>query len=51
MVNYRVQWMQGGKKRTSAVSYDLPSAEDRKRALEAEGTATDINIVQVQPGQ
>ncbi|MEU3904181.1 hypothetical protein AB0F20_10215 [Streptomyces goshikiensis] len=42
MINYRVRWVQDGRKRTLAVSYDLPSAEDRRRALEAE---------KVQPGQ
>ncbi|WP_329126137.1 hypothetical protein [Streptomyces sp. NBC_01353] len=47
---YRVKWTHGGKERTSVVSYDLPSANDRKTQLEAEG-ATDIDIVKVKPGE
>lgn len=52
MDNYRVKWVRGcdGRPMVSAVSYDMPSAEHRQAALEAEG-ATDIAIVKVQPGQ
>jgi hypothetical protein len=50
MVNYRVEWTQDGRRRTSAVSYDDASAKGRKADLEAAG-ATDIEIVQVKPGE
>ncbi|MER6616327.1 hypothetical protein [Streptomyces xantholiticus] len=50
MVNYRVQWIENGESRTSAVSYDLPSAEHRKERLEAAG-ATEVEIVPVKPGE
>ncbi|MFJ2752788.1 hypothetical protein [Streptomyces sp. NPDC087297] len=52
MDNYRVKWVRAsdGRPMVSAVSYDLPSAEHRKTALETEG-ATDIEIVKVRPGQ
>lgn len=52
MVNYRVKWARPRDRQpqVSGVSYDLPSAEHRRAALEAEG-ATDIEIVKVKPGQ
>lgn len=52
MVNYRVKWVRArdGKTMVSMVSYDQPSAEQRKADLEAEG-ATDIKIVKVRPGE
>ncbi|MFE5514007.1 hypothetical protein ACFQ9J_26085 [Streptomyces sp. NPDC056529] len=52
MVNYRVKWVRArdGKTMVSTVSYDQPSAEQRKADLEAEG-ATDIKIVKVRPGE
>lgn len=52
MENYRVTWVRAEDSRpmVSGVSYDRPSAEHRKAALEAEGAA-DIEIVKVKPGQ
>ncbi|WP_328484898.1 hypothetical protein [Streptomyces zaomyceticus] len=52
MVNYRVKWVRArdGKTMVSTVSYDQPSAEQRKADLEAEG-ATEIKIVKVRPGE
>ncbi|GGU62248.1 hypothetical protein [Streptomyces lavendofoliae] len=50
MVSYRVEWTQDGRRRTSVVSYDEPSAKGRKADLEAAG-AVDVVIVRVKPGE
>ncbi|MFD7026493.1 hypothetical protein ACFWAR_00430 [Streptomyces sp. NPDC059917] len=52
MDNQRVKWVRAedGRPMVSGVSYDRPSAEQRKTALEAEG-AKDIEIAKVKPGQ
>jgi hypothetical protein len=50
MISFRVRWTKDGKQHVSAVSYDRPSAEDRKAQLEAFGAA-DVDIVPVKPGE
>ncbi|MFJ5142996.1 hypothetical protein [Streptomyces sp. NPDC088707] len=49
MQNYKVQWTQDGRKRESQVSYDKPSAEDRKVRLEKQDDVSDVIIVPVAP--
>jgi hypothetical protein len=50
MVSFRVEWNQDGRRHSSAVSYDEPSAKSRRADLDAAG-ATEIEIVQVKPGE
>ncbi|MFM9373222.1 hypothetical protein [Streptomyces sp. Da 82-17] len=50
MTNWMLTWTgPDGKRRLSAVSYDKPSAEHRRRRLEDEG-CTDIDIIETKPG-
>ncbi|MFE7238226.1 hypothetical protein [Streptomyces sp. NPDC057580] len=46
MKNYRLKWTEDGKERTSVVSYNLTSAEERKQELVTEGH-TDAAVVEV----
>ncbi|MEU8526471.1 hypothetical protein AB0C77_12865 [Streptomyces sp. NPDC048629] len=49
---YRVKWTRAdGVRRTSVVSFDRPSAEDRVERLAAQGDVTDVEIVTVKPSQ
>lgn len=50
MENFKVRWMEAGRVRVSAVSYDAGSAEGRKQQLEDQG-ATDVEIVPVKLGE
>ncbi|WP_282790957.1 hypothetical protein [Streptomyces sp. CC224B] len=51
MISYRLEWTDPtGKNHTSAVTYDKPSAQDRKQRLETEG-CTEITVRQVNPGE
>ncbi|WP_185893450.1 hypothetical protein [Streptomyces sp. WAC08241] len=51
MQNYKVAWVQDGEPKRSGVAYDKPSAEDRKARLEQEDGITDVQIIQVKPGE
>ena len=51
MISYRVRWTaSSGETHTSVATYDAPSAEHRKMALEATGNR-DVEVFQVQPGK
>ncbi|MER7053512.1 hypothetical protein [Streptomyces sp. NPDC000351] len=51
MQNYSLTWTDAkGVPRASAVAYDKPSVDRRKTELERAG-ATDIDIVEVKPGE
>ncbi|MGA5411616.1 hypothetical protein ACPCSC_30715 [Streptomyces lavendulocolor] len=49
MVNYRIRYTRDGRQQMSAVSYDEPCARKAKARYEA--VATDVEIVQVKPGE
>lgn len=51
MISYRLDWTTpDGRKHSSAVTYDKPSADHRKTRLEDEG-CTAVAIRQVKPGE
>ncbi|MGZ2360103.1 hypothetical protein LRE75_26065 [Streptomyces sp. 372A] len=50
MDSFRGWWVEGGKIRVSAVSYDVSSAEGRQRQLEGQG-ATDVEIISAKLGE
>ncbi len=51
MMSWVLTWTDPqGVRRASAVSYDEPSAEDRRQRLEAEG-CTDVVVRKVKPGE
>lgn len=50
MKNYRIRYTRpDGEQRVTAVSFDRPSAEERKSRLESDGN-TGVEIVIVKPG-
>lgn len=55
MKNYGITWTDAdGTRRASGVSYDKPSADDRKKQIEAEvgdAEAAAVDIVEVKPGE
>lgn len=51
MKNHGITWTDAdGVPQASGVSYDKPSAEQRKSRLEGEG-ATDVTVVETKPGE
>uniref|UniRef100_A0AAU3I9R0 DUF2188 domain-containing protein n=1 Tax=Streptomyces sp. NBC_01393 TaxID=2903851 RepID=A0AAU3I9R0_9ACTN len=50
MENIKVLWTVNGQRYVSVVSYDRASAEDRVRTLEADERVSDIETVNVPPG-
>jgi hypothetical protein len=51
MQNYGLTWTDtDGRPRASAVAYDKPSAEKRRKELEDAG-CTSVEIVEVKPGE
>lgn len=49
--NFKVTWVQAGRSMRSGVAYDKPSAEDRKARLGQEDGVTDVQVVEVKPGE
>lgn len=49
--NFKVTWVQDGEPKRSVVAYGKSSAESRKAELEREDGVTDVEIVEVKPGE
>ncbi|MBB4984993.1 hypothetical protein [Streptomyces nymphaeiformis] len=51
MQNFKVTWVQAGEPKRSTVAYDRPSADDRAARLGQEAGVTDVQVIEVKPGE